>query len=143
MIESAELERRGVADAQRALPAQAAVCGTSFFLRQHVASETSSRQLEWETSRGSNVFRRRLGASHEEETSREIGPVIPERIETAGTTIANEDSLRRGAVHRMCEEAGSDLDEPLPNHGRSLIQDEVRSALGSAAGRWRLAVPAS
>lgn len=143
MSDSAEPERRGVADAPRTLPVQATACDKSSFLHQNVASETLSSRLEWRTSRRSNVFRHRLDASLEVATAREIGPVIPARTETAGTANADEDSFRRKALHLMREEPEGDLDEPLPRHGRNQSRDEVGRAPGSEAGRWRLAVPTS
>ena len=70
---------------------------------------------------------------------KDVGPVIPEWVETAGISFANAGSLRRNALRLVHERLERGLDGPLPHHGRKLVQGEVKSAFGFGAGRWRLA----
>ena len=143
MIESAEPERRGVADIHRAMPVQTAGVVTRFFLYQHVAYETSSLHLDGKPRQGTNEIRHRLGVSHGVAAATDVGSVGPKESETVRMPVADDDSLRRMELHLGHEGIENDLDDPLPGHGRNLIQDEVKSALSSEFGRWRLAESAS
>lgn len=143
MIESAEPERRGVADVHRAMPVQTAGVITRVFLYQHVAYGTSSRYLDEEPWQGANEIRHQSGVSHEVATATDVRFVVPKESETAGVPVADDDSLRRRVLHLVHEGLEADLDDPLPDNGRNLIQEEVRKASCSEAGRWRLAESAS
>ena len=138
MIESAEPERRVLSDVQREMPVPVAKFGKSSFSRQHDASGASGRSSDGEPGQGSNEFRHQPGVSDEVPTARDARPVIPGRAETAGMSSASEDSLRRKAQHLIREGLESDLDGPPPHRGRKPVPDEVRSASGSEASRWRL-----
>lgn len=143
MIESAEPERRGVSDVHRAMPVQTAGVVTRFFLYQHFAYETSSRNLDGKPWQGTNEIRHQPGVSHEVATATDVGFVVPKESETAGAPVADDDSLRRKVLHLVHEGLEADLDDPLPDNGRNLIQDEAKSASCSEAGRRRLAESAS
>lgn len=111
------------------------------FSHQHDASGTSGRNSDGKLWQGSNGFWRRPGVGNEVSTARDAGPVIPEWTETAGMSSANEDSLRRKALHLVREGLESDLDDSPPHHGCKPVQDEVKSAPGSDTGRRRQAAP--
>ncbi len=143
MIESAEPERRGVADVHRAMLVQTAEFVTSVFLYQHVTYGTSSRFLDGEPWQGTNEIRHQSGVSHEVAAATDVGFVVPKESETAGVPVADDDSLNRKVLHLGHEGFENDLDDPLPDNGRNLIQEEVRKASCSNAGRWRLAESAS
>ena len=141
MTVAAEPGRRALANAQRAMPVQVAARGTSVLLHQHVAYGTSSQFLDREPWQGSNEIWHRPGASHEVTTARDVGLPVSEWIETAGTSLASKDSLRREASRLVGEGLDSDLDDSFPHRGRRQVQDEVNGTFRFGAGRWRLAAP--
>ena len=139
MIEFAEPERRGLADVLREMPVQIAEIVTSFPIYQHIEPKSSGGCPEGEPQRGSNESWRRPGAGHEVPTARDVGSVTHEGSVTEAMSITGEDSLRRKTVHLVRERLDSDVDDPLQQHGRGLVQDDVKCAPGSEAVRWRLA----